>query len=105
MSETVPQQSEISEAHQRILNLAARCFDLAKRCDRTRDFEESLRRLEAHGDACNALWDELEAQAKGVTGTAPPLKSNAQIEREVARDVRDRLRKALPDMIAAALDE
>lgn len=105
MSENAQIEQTISEAHQRILDLAARCFSLSNRCDKARDLDVIERRLEEHDDACDALWDELKIQTKGVQPAQHGLKTNAQIEREVAREVRDRLRQALPDMIATALQE
>jgi hypothetical protein len=84
-------------AHARILDLASAAFAA----------EAAIRDeagLETHGDRCDDLWAELRRQCEGRVAGALP-ETPEQIEREVAREVRDRLRRALPDLIASALAE
>lgn len=84
--------------HTRILDLATAALAAEARVT-----PGCYRSLEVHGDRCCELWAELRRQVAGRTEPAPKLRTRAEIEREVAREVRDRLRRNLPDLIAQAL--
>jgi LmbE family N-acetylglucosaminyl deacetylase len=65
--------------------------------------------IEAHADACNWVWAELERQCKKyLEGNEPPPPTRDEIEKDIRKDalakVREVLRQSLPSLIDAALE-
>lgn len=63
--------------------------------------------FEVHGDACDALWAELNRQLDNRAATDNPVMNPAplpDVRKEVRKQVLAALKAELPDMVSAIID-
>lgn len=97
------QISGLHEDHMTLLALAKAAFraeDSAMKLDMEAAFE-------AHGDACDALWNELRRQCGAYSDLPPvdlPLSPQKQMVR-IRKEAFQMLKARLPDLIEEALNQ
>lgn len=95
----------MSEDHERILQLGRRARDLADGPSWKFNTGDAV---EAHGEACEAMWDEIYRQldnrnAEGLPVVAPKMPPDPR--KEIKKQIIARLKAELPDMVSHIIDE
>lgn len=96
------QVSNLHEDHMTLLALAKAAFRAEDSAMWKLDTESAF---EAHGDACDALWNELRRQCGAYSDLPPvdlPLSPQKQMVR-IRKEAFQMLKSRLPDLIEEAL--
>jgi hypothetical protein len=93
----------LSPAHAHIIALAQRTF--TARDDRSLWKKGPETAIATHGEACDALWKELEDQVAAQDGQLPVLEMPSVRQIRMAKRLRDEIIAAVQGAVVEALDD